>query len=165
MHVEETIANNILINAANDGVIDNSISEIENAANEGTSFELLQSLDTATSDKLPQSMLVKSNADNSQQNTSIATDNWILKGNPWTPFYNVAQKKLIDAKIYDYRYITLGALISFLNDRILNLKTDPNTAVSSIICSDKACSSNYYQSLVSANPMEILLLPPDPIRS
>lgn len=164
VHVEETVANNILINAANDGVIDNSISEIENAANEGTSFELLQSLDTATSDKLPKSMLVKSNTDNSQQNTSIATDNWILKGEPWSPIPK-GLNKFVDAKIYDYRYITLGALISFLNDRILNLKTDPNTAVSSIICSDKACSSNYYQSLVSANPTEILLLPPDPSRA
>jgi hypothetical protein len=55
------------------------------------------------------------------------------------------------------RYITLGALIEFLNTYIL---TKLNTTVSNpkILCSDDRCYSTYYSELVSSNPWDVLLL-------
>ena len=56
-----------------------------------------------------------------------------------------------------HRYITLGYLIQFINDRVLSKirTTVPNAR---ILCNDARCFSNYYENLVSANPEEILFL-------
>lgn len=55
------------------------------------------------------------------------------------------------------RYITLGYLIQFINNRVLSkLRTTvPNAR---ILCNDARCFSNYYPHLVSTNPEEILFL-------
>ena len=55
------------------------------------------------------------------------------------------------------RYITLGYLIQFINNRVLSkLRTTvPNAR---ILCNDARCFSNYYPHLTSTNPEEILFL-------
>ena len=55
------------------------------------------------------------------------------------------------------RYVTLGALIEFLNTYILT-KLTSTVSNPKILCSDERCYSTYYPELVSSNPWEVLLL-------
>jgi len=59
------------------------------------------------------------------------------------------------------RYITLGALIQFINDYPVQNITG-SLPMAAVICSDKACRSNYYDYITSCNPDDILLLQKDP---
>lgn len=63
------------------------------------------------------------------------------------------------------RYITLGALIQFINDEII-LKLDPTNPNElkpiGIIHTDTQCYSNYYPELTSCIPQNILFLPKNP---
>lgn len=62
----------------------------------------------------------------------------------------------------DYnRYITLGGLIHFVNSYIVT-KITGSAKGAEIICSDALCFSNYYPSLVSTIPDEVLFLPEKP---
>jgi len=66
------------------------------------------------------------------------------------------------------RYITLGALIQFINDQII-LKLDPANPTElkpiGIIHTDTQCYSNYYSELTSCIPQNILFLPKNPAES
>jgi hypothetical protein len=59
------------------------------------------------------------------------------------------------------RYITLGGLIHFLNTYVVT-KITGSVQGAEIICTDALCFSNYYPSLVSAVPDDVLFLPKDP---
>jgi hypothetical protein len=56
------------------------------------------------------------------------------------------------------RYVTLGGLIQFVNTYITK-KLKDSAVTSTIVCDDLLCFSNYYQSLTSCVPDQILLLP------
>lgn len=56
------------------------------------------------------------------------------------------------------RYITLGALIQFINEKIIKSKLEGSAEKAQIICNDSQHFSNYYPALVSAFPKDILLL-------
>lgn len=72
------------------------------------------------------------------------------------------KKKAYDDKNNSYtttqRYITLGGLISFIN-KYISSKLVGSVEIVSISCDDKVCFSNYYPSLTSCIPDQILLLP------
>jgi hypothetical protein len=55
------------------------------------------------------------------------------------------------------RYITLAALTDFINTTIIQpkFKNDPNAL---IMCDDIQCSSNYYDNVVSSNPIDVLFV-------
>ena len=59
------------------------------------------------------------------------------------------------------RYITLGALIEFINKNVISGSL-VSPVITGIVCSDTVVYSNYYSSLVSAVPDTVLLLPADP---
>ena len=59
------------------------------------------------------------------------------------------------------RYITLGALIEFINLEVV-YKIAGSVKGPNIICDDKNCFSNYYEQLVSCIPNDILFMPLDP---
>ena len=59
------------------------------------------------------------------------------------------------------RYITLGALINYINVNLVT-KIIGSAESAKIIHDDKSVSSNYYPNLVSAIPEDVLLLPEDP---
>jgi len=92
--------------------------------------------------------------------TPRATDHFILKGEPYSSLNETAnkkKKKKLTTLTNDSRYITLGALIKYINSYVL--KKLPGAE---IICDDTICFSAYYPWLVSTMPKEILLLPKDP---
>jgi hypothetical protein len=61
------------------------------------------------------------------------------------------------------RYITLGALVQFINDTVFSKYKAPGTETSlGIIHTDAICFSNYYSSLTSCVPENIILLPETP---
>jgi hypothetical protein len=162
-YVDNTIAKTILQTAAEEGVEGIDSNQIREAQLNNKLTDLLESLDSTVSENLPKSVLTKIITNNNQQNTEIATDNWILKGDPWNN--NPSNKKTVIPllpSLQDLRYITLGGLISYINDKILRAKTDENGVSTVIVCSDAACTSNYYNNLVSTDPKQILLLPQNP---
>ena len=59
------------------------------------------------------------------------------------------------------RYITLGALIHYINNNLLT-KIQGSAESAKIIHDDKSVSSNYYPNLVSCIPEDVLLIPDDP---
>jgi hypothetical protein len=74
------------------------------------------------------------------------------------------RKSLIDnfnnASAYN-RYISLGGLVHFINSYVVT-KLTGSVAGAEIVCSDALCFSNYYPSLVSTTPDDVLFLPKDP---
>jgi hypothetical protein len=56
------------------------------------------------------------------------------------------------------RYITLGGLIDFINNKIITKITGAADSAA-IICSDSVQFSNYYPALTSNKPKDVLLLP------
>lgn len=88
------------------------------------------------------------------------TDRFILVGEPYKPTHPtnlVAAAPKPPESVYA-RYITFGGLIHYINNYVLTKITGTVTAPE-ITFSDTACYSNYYDSLVSADPDNILLLP------
>ena len=80
------------------------------------------------------------------------TDHYIVFGEPY-PSSTVTN---INTKFS--RYITLGALIRFINDYPMsNMKTILPSA--EIMCDDLQCGSNHYDYLTSCTPKDILFLP------
>jgi hypothetical protein len=55
------------------------------------------------------------------------------------------------------RYITLAALIDFINITIIKPKFENDTNAL-IMCDDIQCSSTYYDNVVSSNPMDVLFV-------
>lgn len=88
-----------------------------------------------------------------------STDQFILYGEP---YYNSISTSLPrgpkTAETNQTRYITLGAMIEFINKYIL-VKMEGSVANPLIIHDDTDCFSNYYDSIVSCDPEQILLLP------
>jgi hypothetical protein len=87
------------------------------------------------------------------------TDQYFLCGNAWDQ--STAESDMSTFQ----RYITLGYLIQFINDKIISKQTGNTATNAQIICSDKFCYSNYYPDLCSTDPLNILLLPADSKRN
>jgi hypothetical protein len=98
------------------------------------------------------------------KSTVTSTDQFILVGEPYNPSINgtqyrdFADKSSIPAQTNFNRYITLAALIEFINDHVLT-KMEGNVVNPIIVCNDRVTYSNYYDSIVSCDPENILLLP------
>jgi hypothetical protein len=91
------------------------------------------------------------------------TDRFILVGEAYPPTVKTytndsknAQKTVPESN-YN-RYITFGALVHFINSFVIT-KLNGSVSQPQIIFTDVACFSNYYESLVSCIPEDILLLP------
>lgn len=94
-----------------------------------------------------------------KQARSNVTDQYILYGEPFLPYNNNSIVRGTMPVTKFNRYITLGALIQFINDYLVQLKVDNTVKDAQIICDDQFSCSNYYPHLVSCIPNEILLLP------
>ena len=70
------------------------------------------------------------------------------------------EEKLYDELINDNRYITLGALIKFLNDEILFKQG--NTTGEGVLCDDVQIESTHYEHLRSLDPESVFFLPKQP---
>jgi len=153
--VDQNIALDILLTAAENDII--PISDVAYA--EGNEIEYILNLDINTTEKLPTDVLSKLDLKESHYNPVDTNDQWVLKGDP----YPVLPENIHSTSIYDYRYITLGALIEFINGRVLS-KTggEASSAIPLIMCNELTTISNYYSELVSADPESILLLPKTP---
>lgn len=94
-----------------------------------------------------------------KRSRSNVTDQYILYGEPFRPYSNttIIQGTLPVTKFN--RYITIGALIQFINDYLVSTKVNSTVKDAQIICDDQFSCSNYYPHLVSCIPDEILLLP------
>lgn len=90
---------------------------------------------------------------------ATATDQFILYGEPYSNSMTVDSNSTPkNAETNQSRYITLGAMIEFINKHIL-VKMEGSVANPIIIHNDTDCFSNYYDSIVSCDPENILLLP------
>jgi len=115
------------------------------------------------------------NIKNNQEKTSPTPDRFILYGEmyphieipkfvagPTGSLTVVQQRENFNKKYQPYtqtqRYITLGALISFINEKILP-KLAGSAQSAKIDCDYTQHFSNYYPSLTSCAPKDILLLP------
>lgn len=88
-----------------------------------------------------------------------ATDQFILYGEPYYNSINMnSNSGLKNAETNQTRYVTLGAIIEFINKNVL-VKMQGNVSNPIIIHNDTDCFSNYYDSIVSCDPENILLLP------
>lgn len=97
-----------------------------------------------------------------KQARSNVTDQYILYGEPFLPYtldLNGSKKPGLNPVTKFNRYITLGALIQFINDYLVAAKVNSTVKDAQIICDDQFSCSNYYPHLVSCIPDEILLLP------
>lgn len=94
-----------------------------------------------------------------KQARSNVTDQYILYGEPFLPYTNNLVVKGAQPVTKFNRYITLGALIQFINDYLVAAKVNSTVKDAQIICDDQFSCSNYYPHLVSCIPNEILLLP------
>ena len=70
------------------------------------------------------------------------------------------EEKLYDELINDNRYITLGALIKFLNNEILFKQG--NTTGEGVLCDDVQIESTHYEHLRSLDPESVFFLPKQP---
>lgn len=87
------------------------------------------------------------------------TGSKVTEADQLTEFNKKVQKQQSETN-YN-RYITLGALIHYINVNVLT-KIYGSAEQAAIIHDDKSVSSNYYPNLVSAKPEDVLLLPEDP---
>lgn len=86
--------------------------------------------------------------------TAIATDRYILFGEPYNQTTNYVQ--LSSARFH--RYITLGALVQFLNDEVIS-KISGSAQAAEILCDTEFSCCNYYPLMTSCTPDDVLLLP------
>lgn len=91
--------------------------------------------------------------------TPTNSDHFVLFGEPYNAY--VGQSLLSGPQSNYSRYITLGGLIHFINNYVLTKITGSVTSPE-IIHTDVLCYSNYYESLVSSDPDNVLLLPKQP---
>lgn len=94
---------------------------------------------------------------NSQGDNPGNTDRYLLVGEPYRPTQKSIRIPFMPESNYS-RYITFGALIHFINNYIVT-KIATSVSQPQITFSDTACYSNYYESLVSCIPDDVLLLP------
>jgi hypothetical protein len=99
---------------------------------------------------------IKFTTEKSKTSNNI-TDQYIVFGEPYNPTYNPGSP--INTTNFS-RYITLGALVQFINDYPIENITGSAPAAS-VKCDDIQCKSNYYSFLVSSTPNDVLLLPQD----
>ena len=80
------------------------------------------------------------------------TDQWIMWGEDFSQTNKVKENQQTD----QYKFVTLGYLINFINNKLVSIKQKsvPNAK---IICDDKTCFSNYYENIVSADPYRVFL--------
>ena len=156
--VDQNIASDILQRAAEDDIIPKS--DVTDA--EGKEVEYILNLDVNINEKLPNRVLTKLNLNEPHYNPADTNDQWVLKGEPYVWVPDLRLNNIIPS-VRDYRYITLGALIEFINGRILSKAGgESSAALPLIMCNELVTTSNYYGSLVSADPESILLLPQRP---
>jgi hypothetical protein len=102
-----------------------------------------------------------------------ATDQFILAGQTYNTVdqYITVPKsptavqtiKLVGVKASYERYITLGALMEFINQTaVKKFSPGTDTTFNAILHDDTQCFSNYYPYLTSCNPTEVILLPTSP---
>lgn len=89
----------------------------------------------------------------------VNSDRFVVVGEPF-PAY-VYQSTATGPQTNYARYITLGALIHFINYYVTT-KLEGSVSAPEIIHTDQLCYSNYYESLVSSDPYNFLLLPKQP---
>ena len=92
-------------------------------------------------------------------NNPANTDRFILIGEPYPAYVN--QSTTTGPQTNYTRYITMGSLIHFINFYVTT-KLTGSVASPEIIHTDQLCYSNYFESLVSSTPDDILLLPKQP---
>jgi len=83
------------------------------------------------------------------------TDRFILVGEPYNQYTNT---NTTSPQTIQSRYITLGALIYYINDYVMT-KLTGNVSSPEIIFTDQLCYSNYYANLISCDPNDVLFLP------
>ena len=95
-------------------------------------------------------------------NNTVSSDRYILFGEPYNPitvspnnFVSVATNSAVSKF---NRYITLGALVQFINEEIVS-KITGSAEAAQIICDTEFSCCNYYPILTSCIPDEVLLLP------
>lgn len=154
--VDETISADILFRAAEDDIVD--IDDVNDAILNEQSSEFILELDIETTEQLPTDVLTKIVLSDNNFNSTVVNDQWILKGDPYPSLPNDEFGDF--PSMYDYRYISLGALVQYVNKKVLSKTNGASSiALPIIMCNEFTTTSNYYPSLVSANPQEILLLP------
>jgi hypothetical protein len=97
---------------------------------------------------------------------TVSTDQFILFGEPYNPLTVntsnnvslVAAPQPSQAVSKFSRYITLGALVQFINDEVVS-KITGSAQAAQIICDTEFSCCNYYPMLTSCTPNDILLLP------
>lgn len=87
------------------------------------------------------------------------SDRFILVGEPYDAY--TGQSLLAGPQTNYSRYITLGGLIHYINNYVTT-KITGSVSSPEIIHTDVICYSNYFESLVSSNPDDVLLLPKQP---
>lgn len=100
---------------------------------------------------------------NAQGDNPANTDRFILVGEPYSPTLQTGNGP--QPKSNFLRYITLGALVHYVNNYVIT-KVSGSVNQPEIVFTDTACYSNYYDSLISCNPDDVLLLPaisPQPV--
>ena len=86
------------------------------------------------------------------------TDHYIVFGEPFPSTIKPKTQKFMGIPTNFCRYITLGALIRFINDYTISTMA-PILPAAEIMCDDLQCGSNHYDYLTSCNPKDILFLP------
>ena len=95
---------------------------------------------------------------------TVSTDQFILFGEPYNPLTvntsnNVSLVAAPNQAVSKFsRYITLGALVQFINDEVVS-KITGSAQAAQIICDTEFSCCNYYPMLTSCTPNDILLLP------
>jgi hypothetical protein len=95
---------------------------------------------------------------------TVSTDQFILFGEPYNPLTvntsnTNAGPQLPNQAVSKFsRYITLGALVQFVNDEVIS-KITGSAQAAQIICDTEFSCCNYYPLLTSCTPNDILLLP------
>lgn len=102
---------------------------------------------------------------NTQGDNPGNTDRYILVGEPYRPTQTTQPATGMalmqvnsEPESNNSRYITFGAVIHYINNYIIN-KIKDSVTQPEITFTDVACYSNYYDSLASCIPNEVLLLP------
>jgi hypothetical protein len=98
---------------------------------------------------------------------TVSTDQFILFGEPYNPLTvntsnnvsSVAAPQPSSQAVSKFsRYITLGALVQFINDEVVS-KITGSAQAAQVICDTEFSCCNYYPLLTSCIPNEVLLLP------
>jgi hypothetical protein len=93
---------------------------------------------------------------------TVSADQFILFGEPYNPFTTNTSNTVNYVPTLTVskfsRYITLGALVQFINDEVVS-KITGSAQAAQVICDTEFSCCNYYPLLTSCIPGDILLLP------